>query len=142
MFPPLLFLPTLFTPTLFPPTLFPPTLFTPTLFPPTLFTPTLFTPKICSARTKLLGYSVHQFLKKLHVLNDLMNSCIFRDAFKQFDKDGNGYIDKDELISLMESLGIRTLYLINLTAPYLLDIFSISLGFVHNDGGYNSIHYT
>ena len=29
----------------------------------------------------------------------------FRDAFKQFDKDGNGYIDKDELISLMESLG-------------------------------------
>ena len=30
----------------------------------------------------------------------------FRDAFKQFDKDGNGYIDKDELISLMESLGM------------------------------------
>ena len=28
------------------------------------------------------------------------------DAFKQFDRDGNGYIDRDELIFLMESLGI------------------------------------
>ena len=34
-----------------------------------------------------------------------MNPLPTRDAFKQFDKDGNGFIDRDELRSLMITLG-------------------------------------
>ena len=56
-------------------------------------------------KLRILYFSIPQPLSSFKIIPIAQLPPPSRDAFKQFDKDGNGFIDRDELISLMESLG-------------------------------------